>query len=300
MFAQELSQLGRHRRLFEHAVATGPWTATSCPMRSSNDENFSFPTSAVRMKKTHLSRFSGSSGKEQIRSRSLLRDSLKIPSRSPRATIVQLRCWGKASKEASWPMAAKTCLRTSTLNPGSFLSRSWNGNSLRPVTSRNDSAGDARPLSAQRTAIVAHSRRLKPASFVIAGIRLVHFSAAMATERKLCDGIVLDRTPTKHIALVATGRLETRVRPDRVVARRRRGPGRPTAAPHQRQGRSHHDRMSKRRRYCEPARLRLGIATLRRRGLLDRHEGFRRRAWRCGCRGWYGARRRAWRGACRG
>ena len=128
-----------------YTPGSGPGIAMSCPMRSSYEENVSLPASAVRMKKTHRSRVSGSSGKEQIRSRSPVRTTPKIPSRSPPATIAQLRENGSSSKDPCWPMTAKTCLSTSTLNPGAFSSfRSMKGGKEN-VTSRNGSAASTRP-----------------------------------------------------------------------------------------------------------------------------------------------------------
>jgi hypothetical protein len=67
-------------------------------------------------------------------------------------------------------MAAKTCLRTSTFNPGALsLLKSMNGGKEN-VISRNGSAAAARPPSAKTAAIATHRMRWNEISFPIVGI----------------------------------------------------------------------------------------------------------------------------------
>ena len=120
---------------------------------SFNDENFSFPACTD---KADLSRFSGAAGKEQIRSRSLVRDTPVIPSRLLRWTIVQSRFGRNDSKGTHWPMAATTCLGSRYQAPAPYHPPGRDPD--RSATGRNISAiyaVDAAGLSARTPTIAA-------------------------------------------------------------------------------------------------------------------------------------------------
>jgi hypothetical protein len=177
--------------------------------------------STARTKNTHFSCFNGSSGKEQIRCRSLVRGPLKIPSASPRAIIVQLRRLGLGAVQlftlVCQPEAGSRDRRSAAhgdvsadLSLGQMAKRVSASENVHPRFERRHLAGN-RPIMPPKTALSAPSAEShRPRSHVdpLLPLTIVRFAASETCSSAITGGS--PRRRSQHWKAARAGPRSTR------------------------------------------------------------------------------------------